>query len=246
MSQPSREQLLSMLVGEGFSGGAKKATPKALKPWIAFRKKHPGMSIKQQSKLYRSKGSGMGEDEGDMEGGADDEYEYVIEGGKVKRRKKRKARKRRGKGVDEETVGGASSYPSDKWNTKIVKKHQATKQLGKDIYALMKKHFPKEWAKEKRLAGAGATEFDFAQFAKSEEGKKMFGKKLQESWEEKVVTLNEYESPRELAYLLLGKLATAKLTQENVYLIETGDEMGGPPPPQRPPRQQAQASASPG
>ena len=243
MSQPSREQLLSMLVGEGFSGGAKKATPKALKPWIAFRKKHPGMSIKQQSKLYRSKGSGMGEYEEDMEGGADDEYEYVIEGGKVKRRKKRKARKRRGKGVDEETVGGASSYPSDKWNTKIVKQHQATKQLGKDIYALMKKHFPREWAKEKRLAGAGATEFDFAQFAKSEEGKKMFGKKLQEAWETKVVG-DEYESPREVAYLTMGKLALANLNQDNVYLIETGDQIGGPPPPPRPPRQQA--SASPG
>lgn len=224
MSQPSREELLQLLTGEGgFSGGAKKKTPKALKPWIAFRKKHPGMSIKQQSKLYHGKGM---DGENEAEGAGDDgEYEFVIEGGKIKRRKKRRGTRKRGtrkgKGVGEETVGGAS-YPESKWNTKVVKEFEDTKKFGKSIIMSFKEHFPRKWSTMKRLTGAGATEFDFEQFAKSDAGKADFGEKLKKAWETKVLS-KEYESDREKLYYDLGKKILGEMTQDVVYLVETGD-----------------------
>lgn len=244
MSQPSREELLQLLTGEGFSGGAKKKTPKALKPWIAFRKKHPGMSISQQSKLYHGKGM---DGEYEAEGAGDDgEYEFVIEGGKIKRRKKRRGTRKRGtrkgRGVGEETVGGAS-YPESKWNTKKVKEYEDTKRFGKSIIMSFKEHFPRKWSTMKRLTGAGATEFDFAQFAKSEIGKKLFGETLRKEWENKVLS-GEYESDREKKYFDIGSQAMAKMTEDLVYLVETGDAYSKSGAPSAPPSATASSSAS--
>lgn len=225
MSQPSREELLQLLTGEGFSGGAKsrkKRVPKGLKSWIAFRKKHPGMSIQQQSKLYKGKGMD-GEDEE-----ADDEYEYVIEGGKVRRRKKRRSTRKRqtrkGRGMDEETVGGA--YPSSSYRTEYLIRHEKAKQLGEGVIKLLKKIFPVEWKRLSRKTGAGATEFDFQQLAKSDTGKTKFGKDLQKLWDEEVKK-GTYESEREMLYFNTGNETLKLLDEPTVYLVETGQVYPG-------------------
>ena len=223
--EPSREDLLELLVsGGGMIGGAKKKIPPGLKKWHAFRKKHPNLTIKQQSKLYQ-KVQGRGVDEDDE----DDEYELYIEGGKVRRRKKRKStRKRRGKGVDFETVGGTVSYPESVWRTKTVKDIEKQKTVGHAVLGLLKKHFKAEWNRAKRVSGAGATEFDFSQYARSDTGKTQYGKTLTDAWDV-LVKAQTYESDREKLYATIGGELFKAITPENVYLFETG--LALPPPP---------------
>lgn len=219
--EPSREDLLELLVsGGGMMGGAKKKIPAGLKKWNAFRKKNPDLTIKQQSRLYQ-KTQGRGVDEDD-----EDEYEFYMEGGKIKRRKNR--RRRKGRGVDVETVGGTVSYPETVWRTKTVKDLEKQKTVGHAVFLLLKKHFKAEWNRAKRVSGAGATEFDFAQYARSDAGKKQYGKNLTDAWDV-LVKAQTYESEREKMYATIGAELFKSITPDTVYLFETGLEPTGIP-----------------
>ena len=220
----SREDLLAML-----SGGAKK---KKRNPWLSFLKKHPNLSMAEASKKYHSKkGKGVGFED-DMEGGATEgEDEFYIEGGKIKRRRRKKAtRKRRGRGVDEETVGfgysGGADYPISSWQTAVYKDREALKKLGVVVYKFLRSNFKKDFKDAKKAVGAGATNADFQLYAKES---KLTGNKLREEWD-KLLVANNYESFKEIELLWLGS-EVKKLMKEPqfarlLYIVETGEEDG--------------------
>ena len=224
---PSREELLGMLTGEGYTGGVKK---KKRNPWLSFLKKHPGLSMEEASRKYKKKGSGM---DGDMEGAGDGEDEYYIEGGKIKKRRKRKkaVRKRRGRGIGEEsfgfgyTGGAEEGYEDDfdktTYKTRKFKDLDKQKQLAWGAYQLWKKLYKKEFDRISRATGAGATEMDFTQFAK--ENKKS-GIELRNLWDA-AVNSGAYESIRERQLILFGKEIRDFITDRQVYLFEQGENM---------------------
>lgn len=200
---PSREELLAMLSGEGFTGGAKK---KKRNPWLSFLKKHPNLSMAEASKKYHAKGRGV---DGDMEGGmTEGEDEFYIEGGKIKRRRRKKStRKRRGRGV-EEYMGGAdpSSISTDKeaWRTPNVKLISRYIKIGDEAFKSVKKIFPQEYAKARKMAGAGVTFQDYVRFAKGDVGSKLLGEKLREEWNKEVGDGKKYLNAKEQLLVALG------------------------------------------
>ena len=190
-----REDLVKLLQGSAMLGGAK---PKKRNPWLAFLKKHPNLSFEEASAKYQKQKKGKG-----VEEKADDEYEYVLEGGKVKRRKKRKTRRRRGRGADvefDDLIGGAD-FPSSAYQTEQWKEIDRAKRLGKLIYEGWKKLYPKDFKKYKLAVGAGATSADFEQFAKGKPS--VYGIALRREWNAELAKLS-YESDREKAFILLA------------------------------------------
>ena len=226
---PSREELLGMLTGEGYTGGAKK---KKRNPWLSFLKKHPGLSMEEASRKYKKKGSGL---DGDMEGAGDGEEdgEYYFEGGKIKRRRKKSARRKKGRGIEEYMTGGAdpSSIPSDKeaWRTKNVRLTSRYIKVGKLAWEAMKTAFPKEYErarKKQTAAGGGITFQDYVRFVKSKpENSALSGNALRNAWDANVKADHlTYLSPSEAIYFAIGE-AIQKLVfaKENVKEIELGE-----------------------
>jgi hypothetical protein len=132
-----------------------------LKKWHAFRKKHPNLTIKQQSRLYKQqkkkkKGRGYDEeDEEDFEG-------FGMLGG-----------------ADPSTISAKSSA----WQTKNVKLINKYEKVGEAVMKLFKKHFPKEFNKQRKAVGAGIDHLDYVRFAKSTDQEKDFGQALRTKWD---------------------------------------------------------------
>ena len=166
--------------GEGLVGGArrkrstrKKPVPQGLKKWHAFRKKHPDLSIKQQSRLYKKQG--------------------------LKKTTKKK-RKKKGRGFDEDDeeyedeeefqgfgmLGGAEpsgiSAKSTAWQTKNVKDINKYEKVGEGVMKMYRKYFPKRFNVHKKAVGAGIDQLDYVRFAKSDAQKGVFGQKLRTNW----------------------------------------------------------------
>lgn len=168
--EPSREDLLELLVrGEGLTGGARRkrrtrkgAVPSGLKKFQAFHKKHPNLTKKQASRAYQAQ---------------------------------KKKRKKKGRGYDDEDeedfegfgmLGGADpstiSEKSSAWQTKNVKLINKYEKVGEAVMKLFKKHFPKEFNKQKKAVGAGIDHLDYVRFAKSTDQEKDFGQALRTKW----------------------------------------------------------------
>jgi hypothetical protein len=204
--EPTREQLLELLVqGQGLVGGArrrkstrKRAVPPALKKWHAFRKKHPNLTIKQQSRLYkqqkRKKGRGMDdlEDEEDFQG-------FGMLGG---------------------AEPSSVSTKSSAWQTKNVKEINKYEKIGEIVMKAVKKHFPKDYAiARKRVLGFGIDLTDYVRFSKANAGDS--GQKLRNAWNaqftdvvdktkddaERLAAGADWLSPRENFYVNLGTAA---------------------------------------
>lgn len=227
--EPSREDLLELLVrGEGLVGGArrrrrtgKKTVPPGLKKWNAFRKKHPNLTIKQQSRLYKKQGL-----------------------------KKTTKKKRRGRGFDEEgeeedfegfgMLGGADpstvSTKSSAWQTKNVKAINKYEKIGEAVMKMFKKHFPKEFNIHKKAVGAGIDHLDYVRFAKADGQKGDFGQALRAKWNgifadvvdgtkdsgDRLAAGKEWLEPRENALSDLGVMVITLANKEplvKAYLL---------------------------
>jgi hypothetical protein len=225
MSEPTREDLLELLVqGQGLVGGARRrrktrkgAVPPALKKWHAFRKKHPNLTIKQQSRLYKKqkrKGRGLEEDE---------EEEEAIEGFGM--------------------LGGAKSkYPvasSKAWKTKHVIRHKKLIKLGEFAYKKWKSIFPKEFGLIKKQATGSGIDFDdYMSFVVNQrkDDPSVVGVALRNKWDTAVKDgVKDYYSPYEQALLALGEAISTALTRGDahevknlIYLLEVGEERDPP------------------
>lgn len=229
---PSREELLAMLSGEGYSGGAKKRVPKGLKSWIAFRKKHPNMTIQQQSRAYKKKGKGLGEEEAEEDVYGAGEMSD-MEGGRRRRRKKT-TRRKKGKGVEEYMTGGAdpSSIPSSKeaWQTKTVRKVAKLIKLGEQAWKAAKLTFPKEYALITRKVGGGISYQDYVRFVKSDpESLKSSGEALRGKWDAHIAdpdNRKKYLSAKETIFYEIGNnIQQLVFDDDSVKAVELGESM---------------------